>query len=64
MRLNLGSAAASLLAVSLLVVGTPWQASAPVVGEPYGGCKEGWRYPGTPGHAWCVEHGWDYEGVK
>jgi hypothetical protein len=62
MRLNLGTVAASSLAVSLLVVGTPWQTPA-LGGEPYGGCKEGWRYPGTPGFEWCVQHGWDYEGV-
>ena len=25
--------------------------------EPYGGCKEAYRYPGTPGYRACVRHG-------
>ena len=25
--------------------------------EPYGGCDEAYRYPGTPGYRQCVRHG-------
>lgn len=52
-RLTIGLAA-STLAASLL------HSPVAMAHEPYGGCKEGWRYPGTTGFEHCQSHGWMY----
>jgi hypothetical protein len=56
------SFALAITAVVILLVDdetnpAPAQLKPASQSQPYGGCDEAARYPGTPGYDWCVKHG-------